>query len=609
MVPALAPCGKAPTACVRRVAGGWRAGPLRVEFAPRGDDQEGTRAAEGSALREAALALSSLPSVFETPDFASALRVTGRSSPLDVQTPEAGPVRVEGLASRLRELRRSIEALPDARTGGAGPGATRSGPLGLETEREFTTLVSTDEANAIPTSFSPAGPAFTGASAALPTVGGTYSGALGDQTLTFLAKDAGTIGVPSAKKLRIDVRDQTGVRIETLNFQNLDPDTPLALSSGLSLSFSGGAIVKNDGFTVAVSATTGSRVDPAKPFDGTRNDGPGFEPGLSVREGSFQLNGVTIAVGASDTLEQVLDRITSSAAGVHATFDAASETVVLTRKTGGSLPIVVEDDTSGFLAATKLSGAIAVLGGDGDEASQPLAEVPELSGIAGGSFSINGVTISVDANVDSLRDVASRISASAAGATAVYDERSGVFEIRSSGARELVLSDGDSGLWSALGIAPGTYRGTPRAGAEDDVGLRTKLHRVFRALDAVLGAGPDAAPPELRETVRGLLHSALRSAYAAFGGRVDGDRLLSGIGLDADLRSDARRVLSLDAGRLRRAGLRGADDLERFLFGAPAARRGLGLVRSVLEAVHEAEERVRTAARERGAGSLVNVRV
>ena len=77
--------------------------------------------------------------------------------------------------------------------------------------------------------------------------------------------------------------------------------------------------------------------------------------------GSFDVNGVSITVAANDTINSVLAKIDASAAGVTATFDATREEVVLTQKTEGAAnDIVLANDTSGFLAATKLDTASSI---------------------------------------------------------------------------------------------------------------------------------------------------------------------------------------------------------------------------------------------------------
>ena len=107
---------------------------------------------------------------------------------------------------------------------------------------------------------------------------------------------------------------------------------------------------------VGSACSVGTAVAPDNPFNVTRNSDPNLEPGLSVTDGSFQINGTTIDVNASDSINGVLDRINQSAAGVTATFEAASETVLLTQNTAGATPdLLLENDTSGFLAAVTAS--------------------------------------------------------------------------------------------------------------------------------------------------------------------------------------------------------------------------------------------------------------
>jgi flagellar hook-associated protein 2 len=77
--------------------------------------------------------------------------------------------------------------------------------------------------------------------------------------------------------------------------------------------------------------------------------------------GQFKVNGVTINFNAStDTVNDVLARITNSAAGVTASYDSINDRFLLTNKTTGDLGVALEDVTGNFLAATQLStGALA----------------------------------------------------------------------------------------------------------------------------------------------------------------------------------------------------------------------------------------------------------
>ncbi|MDA7628851.1 flagellar filament capping protein FliD [Verrucomicrobia bacterium] len=72
--------------------------------------------------------------------------------------------------------------------------------------------------------------------------------------------------------------------------------------------------------------------------------------------GEFKINGISIAFDAStDSLENVIDRINQSQSGVLASYDAASDRVILTNQSTGDLGVSVEDVTGNFLAATGLT--------------------------------------------------------------------------------------------------------------------------------------------------------------------------------------------------------------------------------------------------------------
>ena len=80
-------------------------------------------------------------------------------------------------------------------------------------------------------------------------------------------------------------------------------------------------------------------------------------------KGAFKINGVEIAYNiASDALNDVLNRINSSAAGVVASYNSIEDKIVLTNKTTGNGAIGLEDVTGNFLAATKLLGATQKVG-------------------------------------------------------------------------------------------------------------------------------------------------------------------------------------------------------------------------------------------------------
>lgn len=80
--------------------------------------------------------------------------------------------------------------------------------------------------------------------------------------------------------------------------------------------------------------------------------------------GSFAINGVSIAFNANtDSLQTVLARISASAAGVKASFDAHGDQFTLTNKTTGDVGIAVSEGSGGLLAALGLGSSATLVHG------------------------------------------------------------------------------------------------------------------------------------------------------------------------------------------------------------------------------------------------------
>jgi len=74
-------------------------------------------------------------------------------------------------------------------------------------------------------------------------------------------------------------------------------------------------------------------------------------------KGEFIINGVTFNFNAStDTIQDILDNINQSTAGVSAAYDSINNRFVLTNTTTGDVGIAMQDVTGNFLNATGLSG-------------------------------------------------------------------------------------------------------------------------------------------------------------------------------------------------------------------------------------------------------------
>jgi hypothetical protein len=450
---------------------------------------------------------------------------------------------------------------------------------------EFTGVSSQEEINAAPTSYAPFEPSVSSPlTTAQPLITGTYSGAQGVDTLTFKLKNNGSIGAD--QDLKVEVRDGNDDKIDEVNFRNLAPDTPLLLSNDLKLSFAAGALKKNDTFQVDVSDLVPTSVNPDAAFSVTGDGRADFEDGLVVGAGSFDVNGVNISVAPGDTINSVLDRITALVPDVTASYDATK--VRISRDTAGSfLDVVIANDTSGFVAATKLIDP-ASPGGQGFDADRILSTVPALSSISSGTFSINGVTLNVDVDADTLNDVIARINASAAGVSARFDQASDALVIQNvSGGGDLVLDDGTSGFFSAFQVAPGTYpsqqgEGGPRAFSSTST-LKRDLRAVRDALNDVFRRSAQGADPDVLDRVREKLGASVVDAFDK--GSVGATKLRSRLGIEFDFSDFTQDVFDLNLSRLDRAASDRFEELDDFLFSENARGRGQGLVASLLDGV------------------------
>lgn len=78
--------------------------------------------------------------------------------------------------------------------------------------------------------------------------------------------------------------------------------------------------------------------------------------------GRFKVNGVEVSFNATtDTVQNVIDRINASSAGVTASYDAVNDRFSLTNKTTGDVGVALEDVTGNFLAATRLTSPSSTL--------------------------------------------------------------------------------------------------------------------------------------------------------------------------------------------------------------------------------------------------------
>ncbi|KIL36700.1 hypothetical protein SD71_06785 [Cohnella kolymensis] len=131
---------------------------------------------------------------------------------------------------------------------------------------------------------------------------------------------------------------------------------------------------------------------------------------------SFTVNGVTITYNATDSLQSIINRVNSSAAGVNMSYDPLADKLVVTSKsTGSTSQVIVTDETGGnFSTIFNVSGSVT----PGTDAKVTIDGVTTyrntnqftldgvtytLNGTTTGPISI-GITTDIDATVAKIKD-------------------------------------------------------------------------------------------------------------------------------------------------------------------------------------------------------------
>ena len=290
-------------------------------------------------------------------------------------------------------------------------------------------------------------------------------------------------------------------------------------------------------------------------------------------------------------MNSVLNRITQSAAGVSATFDPLTETVVLTQKTAGQTPtIVLANDTSGFVQAMKLDSAILTPGIDPDPAKL-LTDVPLFASVQSGTITVEGVDISIDVATDSLNDVIARINASVPAVVAsISGDAQRVSVTSTSASVSLEIDSGTTGFFPVLQIADGSYfpkRGRSGVSTTHASRVAESVESVSKAFNALYDDPRfGSSPISLLERLRSDMERAVSDAFGD-----TGPRFGTGFGVGFDFRPYAHEIFEFSAGDKRslastlRTGLGDVHDL----FLGQDSSVPSGLVEKLTAVLNEAE--------------------
>lgn len=470
------------------------------------------------------------------------------------------------------------------------PDAQSATALGLDLTQTAASLGSNEEINASPMSFSPFGPDWDNASGALITIGGEYDGSDGSGTMLFDVRRDGTHGVDD---LRIRFEDPQG-NLRNININANHPENrQYSLQNGLYLTLGPGSLIDNDTTTIQLFDNLGASVNPNNPLGGVRNSNPNLQFGTpAIVNGSFLVNGQNISVTTSDSLSDVIARINSSTAGVTAAFNAGTERIEFLQNTPGSLPgIDLQSDTSNFLQAMKLAGALVSPGIDA-ESDQAFANVAAFASLQTGNIIINGQQVAIDTAVDSLSGVIDRINASGAGVVASFDPNTQRVLIEATDAdSRLELDSNGTGFFVALNMPEG--RVDPEAIAngisrQRSYDIADATEDVFQAINQLFRDASYLGGQQNAARFRAPLETAIRSLFGSnmtndlFGLRFDGSA-------DARSRGD---FASIDRRELTQSLQRRGDAVQGVLGGA---RNKDGLIQGLLRGTRQALTQVNQA--------------
>ncbi len=213
-------------------------------------------------------------------------------------------------------------------------------------------------------------------------------------------------------------------------------DTSVLDASVSSSALTGTYLIKVDNMatftTLDPSKTVGNAIDPTKTLSSLNLRTP-------VTAGYFTINGVQINVDPStQSLNDVINAINSSSAGVTASYDSTNDKLVITGSGNAVINLGSPGDTSNFLQATYIQNAPQTLDANGNTTVSSTVHLGAVDtsfslsslGINSGDISINGVKIAVDAT-QTLASLISEINSSSANVTAWYDSNADKVYMRS----------------------------------------------------------------------------------------------------------------------------------------------------------------------------------
>ncbi len=183
-----------------------------------------------------------------------------------------------------------------------------------------------------------------------------------------------------------------------------------------------------------------------------------------ITAGTFTVNGQQVTVDTADSLQDVFDAIdTATSSSVTASYDPVQDRITLSSTS--EIILGGPNDTSNFLSATRLfsngaatvssASSLGVVNQNTALISSGLrTPITNVDGSGNGTFTINGVDITFNVNVDSVRDIIERVNGSTAGVNLTFDSATDSFKLinKETGSLGLSVSETVGGFLEAVGL-------------------------------------------------------------------------------------------------------------------------------------------------------------
>jgi flagellar hook-associated protein 2 len=190
-----------------------------------------------------------------------------------------------------------------------------------------------------------------------------------------------------------------------------------------------------------------------------------------VTAGTFTVDGDTVTVATTDSLQDVFNAISTATNGkVTASYSDTTDEITLASSDNSEVVLGSAADTSNFLQVAQLynngtdsvtsTSALGHVQLGGTMTNADLSTAITDGGSGKGAFTINGVTINYDASTESVQDVLNSINSSGAGVTATYDSINNRFLLTNNTTGDVGISAQDvtGNFLTATGLATGTLQ-------------------------------------------------------------------------------------------------------------------------------------------------------